>query len=56
MTQELAQKSEEIRRYQVERTMVLNWVWDLVGNPREIVNKAHLYNKLMGTTEPSLAK
>ena len=53
MTQELAQKSEEIRRYQAEQTVVLNRVRDLVGHPGEIVNKAHIYDKLMETADPS---
>ena len=35
--------------------MVLNRVRKLVGHPGEIVNKAHLYNKLMETTDPSSA-
>lgn len=56
MTQELTQKNEEIRRYQAEQMVVLNQVRDLVGNPGEIVNKAHLYNKLVETAEPSSAK
>ena len=42
MTQKVAQKSEEICRYQAEQTMVLNRVWDLVGKLGEIFNKAHL--------------
>jgi hypothetical protein len=32
MTQELAQKSEEIRRYQAEHTVVVNRVRELVGH------------------------
>lgn len=42
MTQEVAQKNEDIRRYKVEQTVVMNQTWDLVGNLGEIVNKAHL--------------
>lgn len=51
MTPELAQKSEEIRRYKAEQTIVMNRVQDLVGNPGEVVNKVHLYDKLMETAE-----
>jgi uncharacterized protein YPO0396 len=56
MTQELAKKSEEIRRYKAEQTVVMNCVRDLVGNSSEIVNKAHMYDKLMKTGEPSSAR
>lgn len=47
MTIELADKTEEICRYHAEKTVVLNGVRDLVRNPSEVVNKAHLYDKLM---------
>lgn len=56
MTQELAQKSEEIRRYQAEQSVMLNRVRELVGHPGEIVNKAHLYDRLMETANPSSAQ
>lgn len=56
MTQEFVQNSEEIRCYQAEQTVVLNRIQDLVENLGEIVNKAHLYNKLMETAEPSSAR
>ena len=56
MTLELVQKSEEIRRYQAEQTVVLNRVRELVGHLGEIVNKAHLYDKLMETVDPSSAR
>jgi hypothetical protein len=56
MTQELAQKSEEIRRYQAKQTVVLNRVRELVGHPGEIVNKTHLYYQLMEMADPSLAR
>lgn len=36
--------------------MVLNRVRDLVENPCEIVNKAHLSDKLMEMAEPSSAR
>ena len=56
MTLELAQKSEEIRRYQAEQRVMLNRVQELVGHPGKIVNKAHLYDKLMETADPSSAR
>jgi hypothetical protein len=56
MTQELAQKSEEIRRYQAEHTVVVNRVRELVGHPGEIVNKAHLYDQLMESADPFSAR
>jgi hypothetical protein len=39
MTRELTQKSEEIRRYKAEQTVVLSKVRELVGHPRDVVNK-----------------
>ena len=56
MTLELAQKSEEMCRYHAEQAVVLNRVRELVGYLEEIVNKAHLYDKLMETADPSLAR
>ena len=56
MTLELVQKSEEICHYHVEQAVVLNQVRELVGHRGEIVNKAHLYDKLMETADPSLAR
>ena len=56
MTRELAQKSEEIRKYQAEQVVVLSRVRELVGHPGEIVNKAHLYDQLMESTDPSSAR
>lgn len=53
MTQELAQNSEEIWSYQAEQAMAKNRVQKPVGHPGAIVNKAHLYGKLMETTNPS---
>ena len=40
MTQELAQKSEEIRKYEAEYAVVLSRVGELVGHLGEVVNKA----------------
>jgi hypothetical protein len=56
MTHELVQKSEDIRRYQAEQTVMLNRVRELVRHPGEIVNKAHIYDRLMETTNPSSAQ
>jgi chromosome segregation ATPase len=44
MTQELSQKSEEIRKYHAEQTVVFSRIRELVGHPGEIVNKARLYD------------
>ena len=55
MTKELTQKSDELCRYHAEQTMVLNQVRELVGHPWEIVNKAHLYDRLMEMVDPSSA-
>ena len=55
MTRELAQKSEEIRKYQAEQAVVLSQVRELVGHSGEVVNKAHLYDQLMESTDPSLS-
>ena len=51
MTLELAQKTEEIRCYHAEQVVVINQIRELVGYPGEIVNKAHLYDKLIETVE-----
>ena len=56
MTRELAQKSEEIRKYQAEQAVVLSRVRELVGHPGEVVNKAHLYDQLMESADPSSAR
>ena len=56
MTLELAQKIEEIRHYHEEQAVVINRVRELVGYPGEIVNKAHLYDKLMEMADPSSAR
>jgi prefoldin subunit 5 len=42
MTRELTQKSEEIRRYKAEQTVVLSKVRELMGHPEDVVNKAYL--------------
>ena len=56
MTQELSQKSEEIRKYHAEQVVVFSRIRELVGHPGEIVNKARLYDQMMDSGEPSSAR
>ena len=56
MTQELSQKSEEIRKYHAEQAVVFSWIRELVGHPGEVVNKAHLYDRMMESGDPSSAR
>ena len=56
MTRELAQKSEEIRKFQAEQIVVLSQVRELVGHPKEVINKAYLYDQLMESADPSSAR
>ena len=56
MTQELTQNNEEIRKYQAEQIVVLSRARGLVGHPGEVVNKAHLYDQLMESADPSSAR
>ena len=56
MTQELSQKSEEIRKYHAEQVVVFSRIRELVGHPAEIVNKAHLYDRMMESGEPASAR
>ena len=56
MTQELSQKSEEVRKYHVEQAMVLSRIRELVGHPGEVVNKAYLYDRMMESGDPSSAR
>jgi hypothetical protein len=56
MTWELTQKSEEIRRYQAEQTVVPSRVRELVGHPGEVVNKAYLYDQLVESADPVSAR
>ena len=46
MTQELSQKSEEIWKYHAKQAVVFNQIRELVGHLGEIVNKAHLYDRI----------
>jgi hypothetical protein len=36
--------------------VVLNRIRELVGHPREVVNKAYLYDQLMESTDPASAR
>jgi hypothetical protein len=56
MAQELSQKNEEIRKYHAKYAVVFNRIREIVGNPTEIVNKAHLYDRMMASGEPTSAK
>jgi hypothetical protein len=56
MTLELTQKSEEILRYKAEQTVVLSKVRELVGHLGEVVNKAHLYDQLLGSVDLASAQ
>ena len=56
MAQDLSQKSEEIRKYHAEQAVVFNRIRELVGHPGEIVNKARLYDQLVGSGEPVSAR
>lgn len=56
MSREHAHKSTEIHWYHAKQTVVLNEVRDLVRNMSEVVNKAHMYVKVMESEEPSSAR
>ena len=56
MIQELSQKSEEIRKYQVEQAVVFSRILKLIGHLGECVNKAHLYDRNMVSADPSSAR
>ena len=56
MAQEVSQKSEEIRKYHAEQAVVFSRIWEMVGHPAEIVNKAHMYDRMMASGEPASAK
>ena len=44
MADEVVQKSEEIRKYHAEQTVIFGQIRELVGHPDEIANKARLYD------------
>ena len=41
---------------EAEHAVVLSRVRELVGRPGEVVNKAHLYDQLMESVDPSSAR
>ena len=56
ISEELGQKSEELRKYHAEQSVAFSRIREMVGNPPEIVNKAHLYDWLMASAEPASAR
>jgi len=56
MVEELGQKSEEVRKYHAEHTMVFTRIQELIGHPGEIVNKARLYDQLVESGDPVSAR
>jgi hypothetical protein len=56
MSEELGQKSEEIRKYHAEQTVVFGRIRELIGHPGEIVNKARLYDQLVESGESISAR
>ena len=56
MSEELGQKSEEIRKYHAEQTVVFSRVRELIGHPGEIVNNARLYDQLVESGDPVSAR
>ena len=56
MADELVQKSEEIRKYHAEQTLIFGWIRELMGHPGEIVNKARLYDQLVESNDPVSAR
>ena len=56
MADELVQKSEEIRKYHGEQTVIFGRIRELVGHPGEIGNKARLYDQLVESGNPVSAR
>jgi hypothetical protein len=56
MAEKLGQKSEEIRKYHAEQTVVFARIWELIGHSGKIVNKARLYDQLVESGEPVSAR
>lgn len=53
MIQKLSQKCEEIQKYHEEQAVVFIRIRKLVRHLGEVVNKAHLYDRMMEFTNPS---
>ena len=56
MADKLVQKSEEIRKYHAEQTVIFGRIRELVGHPGKIANKARLYNQLVESGDPVFAQ
>ena len=56
MAQELSLKSKEIRKYHAEQAVVFWRVWELVGQPAEMANKARLYDQMVESGDPTSAR
>ena len=56
MSEELGLKSEELRRYHAQQSVAFGRIRELVGNPAEIVNKAHFYDRMMAAGDPASAR
>ena len=56
MADELVQKSEEIRKYHSEQTVIFGRIRELVGHPGKIANKARLYDQLVESGDPVSAR
>ena len=56
MSEELVHKSEEIRKYHAEQTVIFGRIRELVGHPGEIVNKARMYDQLVESGDPVFAR
>ena len=56
LSEELGQKSEEIRKYHAEQTVVFSQIQELIGHPGEFVNKAWLYTQLVESGDPISAQ
>ncbi len=52
----LRQKSEEIRKYHAEQAVVFSRIRELVGHLKEVVNKVHLYDRMMESADPTSAR
>ena len=56
MAQELTQKSDEIRKYHAEQSVVFKRIRELVGQPTEMATKARLYDQLVEAGYPTSAR
>ena len=56
MIQKLSHKNNGIRTYHMGHVMAFSQIRELVGHPEEVVNKAHLYDQLIVSADPSSAR